>query len=88
MRHVFGSMASGSPGGAERAFATALDQQEANLGKVIEFAKQERPAKTQDGTGPMGQLLIFTGVRYERTLPVAQPGPRTPQPANPRRTRG
>ena len=68
--------------------STALDQREAKLGKVIEFSRQGRPVKARPEAGAVGQLLMFTGVRYERAVTVTQAGPRTPQPANPRRTQG
>lgn len=58
------------------------------MGKIIEFPRQERPVEERLEAGPFGQLLMFTGVRYERMVTVAQDSPRTPQPANPRRTQG
>jgi len=42
---------------------------EAGLGKLLKFAGRKKPAtdgKTSDGAA---QILIFTGVRYERGTP-------------------
>ena len=42
---------------------------EVGLGKLLKFAGRKKPAT--DGTTPRGdaQILIFTGVRYERGTP-------------------
>jgi hypothetical protein len=56
------------------------------LGKLVPFEKRRRPArpKTADGLG--GQILIFTGVRYERGgAPMPSDGN---TPARPKRKRG
>lgn len=43
---------------------------EAGLGKLLKFKRRDRPA-TAAGVTPPGnaQILIFTGVRYERGTP-------------------
>lgn len=47
-------------------------------GVVIEFpGVSERPQRQQPGMGePRGEILLFTGVRYER--PAPNPGPSRP----------
>jgi hypothetical protein len=59
---------------------------EAGLGKLVKFELRERPASGQ--TKPRGdaQILLFTGVRYERgtTWPVET----RRDPSRPKRRRG
>lgn len=60
--------------------------QGAGVGKLVPFEKGRRPprAKTADVAG--GQILIFTGVRYERGGPPLSTDGTTP--ARPKRKRG
>jgi hypothetical protein len=58
---------------------------EASLGKLVKFDRQHRPA-TPSATVPGGaQILIFTGVRYERGTPAP---PTRVDPTRPKRKRG
>jgi hypothetical protein len=60
--------------------------QEAWLGKLVPFDKQRRMLRPKaDATVP-GQVIIFTGVRYERPS-NPEPGDGT-TPLRPKRKRG
>jgi hypothetical protein len=62
----------------------AMQGKEGLMGRVLEFARPERatrPRRPADGM-PMGQILLFTGVRYERF-----PDPPRPQEGPAGRTR-
>ncbi|MFC5418995.1 MAG: hypothetical protein DI537_00930 [Stutzerimonas stutzeri] len=53
------------------------------MADVIPFAPRRRFASQAPlGEGPFGQILFFTGVRYERQHePAASKPPRRPRPA-------
>lgn len=56
------------------------------MGKLVPFEKRLRPAKAKSADGSGGQILIFTGVRYERSgAPMPSDGN---TPARPKRKRG
>jgi len=56
------------------------------VGKLVPFEKRLRPAKAKSADRSGGQILIFTGVRYERgSAPVPTDGS---TPARPKRKRG
>ena len=57
---------------------------EAGLGKLVPFQKPARSAKARPVSGK-GEVVIFTGVRYERE--VVAPG-KPPASARPKRKRG
>lgn len=44
----------------------ALGKGEAYLGKIVPFDKRKRLGRTKAGDGADAQILIFTGVRYDR----------------------
>jgi hypothetical protein len=52
---------------------------EDSLGKLVKF--DQRPKADKDGTKMSGdaQILMFTGVRYERGTPPARLDPTRPQ---------
>lgn len=54
------------------------------MAHVIPFAPRRRAnSHPPAATGPFGQILFFTGVRYERQLePAAAKPPRRPRPAS------
>lgn len=60
------------------------------MGKLVTFDKRRHPQRSEPAaeapTG--GQVLIFTGVRYERTAPSAPRDGSTTTPARPKRKRG
>ena len=57
------------------------------MGKLVQFDKRGRPIKHRPFQPGDGQVVMFTGVRYERPdAPAA--GNTTPPPAKPRRKRG
>lgn len=53
------------------------------MADVIPFAPRRRATSQETAaTGPLGQILFFTGVRYERQHePAANKPPRRPRPA-------
>lgn len=53
------------------------------MADVIPFAPRRRSSSQAAAAGgPLGQILLFTGVRYERQLePTAAKPPRRPRPA-------
>lgn len=53
------------------------------MAHVIPFAPRRRASsQAPAATGPLGQILFFTGVRYERQLDqAAAKPPRRPRPA-------
>jgi len=56
------------------------------LGKLVPFEKGRRPPRAKNANGSSGQILIFTGVRYERGgAPLPSDGN---TPARPKRKRG
>jgi hypothetical protein len=57
---------------------------EAGVGKLVPFQKPARPAKPKPTTG-QGEVILFTGVRYQRD--VVAPG-KPPSSARPKRKRG
>jgi hypothetical protein len=59
---------------------------EASLGKLVEFHRHKTIAKTGSEYSGTAQILIFTGVRYERNgAPL--PG-KNPDSTRPKRKRG
>jgi hypothetical protein len=55
---------------------------EAGLGKLVPFDKRRRLGRTKGGEGAEAQILIFTGVRYDRggtTLPTNGTTPARPK---------
>lgn len=57
---------------------------EAALGKLVPFQKPVRPARVKPLSGK-GEVVIFTGVRYQRD--TVAPG-KPPASARPKRKRG
>ncbi len=57
---------------------------EAGLGKLVTFQKSVRSAKAKPVTG-QGEVVLFTGVRYERDTAAPDKPPAT---ARPKRKRG
>jgi len=56
------------------------------LGKLVSFDKHRRPLRPRPAEGTEAQVVIFTGVRYERPEPhLPNNGP---APARPKRKRG
>jgi len=53
------------------------------MADVIPFAPRRRStSQSSAAAGPFGQILFFTGVRYERQLePAGSKPPRRPRPA-------
>lgn len=39
---------------------------EARLGKLVQFTKRGRTSKTRSQSAEPGEIVLFTGVRYER----------------------
>jgi hypothetical protein len=74
------SGASGAGAAAERRHT------EADLGKLVSMDKHRRPFRPKPAAGAEGEIVIFTGVRYERRDPL-QPN-NGPTPARPKRKRG
>jgi len=58
---------------------------EGSLGKLVKFNQRQQAAKPGASAPGDAQILIFTGVRYERGTP--QP-PKRLDPNRPRRKRG
>jgi hypothetical protein len=59
---------------------------EASLGKLLKFSRRERPASAGPIPPGSAQIVIFTGVRYERgTTP---PPTDRLDPSRPKRKRG
>jgi hypothetical protein len=59
------------------------------LGKLVQFDKRGRAAKHRPFQPGDGQVVMFTGVRYERPNAPPISGTTTPNPpAKPRRKRG
>ncbi len=54
------------------------------MADVIPFApRRRRSSQMAASSGPLGQILFFTGVRYERQPePAASKPPRRPRPAS------
>lgn len=48
------------------------------MGKLVPFDKGRRPSRPQVATTDRGQILIFTGVRYERGGTPLPSGGNTP----------
>ncbi len=63
---------------------------EADLGKLVTFDKRRHPQRSEpvSDTSTGGQVLIFTGVRYERGVPPVPRDGTTTTPARPKRKRG
>lgn len=59
---------------------------EARLGKVVTFDKRRRAARPKAEESATGQVVIFTGVRYERG-PASLPSDGS-TPLKPKRKRG
>ena len=59
---------------------------ETQLGKLLQFEQRDRALNQPPAPGG-GQLLLFTGVRYQRELPVPATAKPT-KPARPGRRRG
>ena len=59
---------------------------EGSLGKLVEFDQRRRAAPMQAGPAGSAQILIFTGVRYERG--TTQPTNARLDPTRPKRKRG
>ena len=57
---------------------------EASLGKLVKFDQRRKPAPNRIRAGGSAQILIFTGVRYERGTPPSS----TIDPSRPKRKRG
>ncbi len=60
--------------------------QEAGLGKLVHLDKRRRPARPRPDPATGGQVVMFTGVRYERG-PGSEPDDGT-SPVRPKRKRG
>jgi hypothetical protein len=61
-----------------------MPRKEAGLGKLVPFQKPARPTKGKPVHG-QGEIVLFTGVRYERD--TVAPG-KPPASARPKRKRG
>jgi len=61
-------------------------RQEAGLGKLVPFEKRRRIGRAQPAEPAEGKILIFTGVRYQRTSSTLPNDGNTP--ARPKRKRG
>lgn len=48
---------------------TEVRRTEAWLGKLLNFKRVRRPPRPPASERPAGELVIFTGVRYERGTP-------------------
>jgi hypothetical protein len=59
---------------------------EAGMGKLVPFEKGRRLVRARLAAPPEGQVVIFTGVRYQRGVPVLPDDGRTPE--RPKRKRG
>ncbi len=57
---------------------------EASLGKLVKFDNPRKPDPVRTRTVGTAQILIFTGVRYERGTPPTS----TIDPSRPKRKRG
>lgn len=57
---------------------------EASLGKLVKFDSRRKPDATKVRETGTAQILIFTGVRYERGTPPTS----TIDPSRPKRKRG
>jgi hypothetical protein len=58
---------------------------EASLGKLVKFDQRRQPPISRVRTaGASAQILMFTGVRYERGTPPTT----TADPSRPKRKRG
>lgn len=65
---------------------TCPGKREADLGKLVPFDNRKRLGRRKAGDGADAQILMFTGVRYDRsgtTLPT-----NGSTPARPKRKRG
>lgn len=56
------------------------------MGKLVPFEKGRRLVRARLAAPPEGQVVIFTGVRYQRGVPVLPDDGRTPE--RPKRKRG
>jgi len=66
-----------SPGFASRRHWCRNGAEEAQLGKLVQFDRRGRHPKARPESSGKGQVVLFTGVRYERDG--------TPLPAKPLR---
>jgi hypothetical protein len=57
---------------------------EASLGKLVKFDQRQKPPVREARAGGSAQILLFTGVRYERGTPPVT----TIDPSRPKRKRG
>lgn len=57
---------------------------EASLGKLVKFDQRRKPPISRVRAGGSAQILLFTGVRYERGTPPTS----TIDPSRPKRKRG
>jgi hypothetical protein len=57
---------------------------EASLGKLVKFDSRQKPDAARVRGTDTAQILIFTGVRYERGTPPTN----TVDPSRPKRKRG
>jgi hypothetical protein len=55
------------------------------LGKLVELTRKERPPRPQPTLAGPAEVLVFTGVRYQREAP---PDPARPTPDPTKRRRG
>jgi hypothetical protein len=59
------------------------------LGKLVQFDRRQRDLKPRTGRSNPAEILIFTGVRYERAETKEPDKPTaTSSPARPKRKRG
>lgn len=56
------------------------------MGKLVQFEQGRRLLRARSAAPPEGQVVIFTGVRYQRGLPVVPDDGKTPE--RPKRKRG
>jgi hypothetical protein len=55
---------------------------EANLGKLVSLEKRRRPLRVKPAAGTEAQVVMFTGVRYQRDepgVPTSDPSPKRPK---------
>lgn len=57
---------------------------EASLGKLVKFDRRRKPASAGRQSPGDAQILMFTGVRYERGTPPTK----SVDPSRPKRKRG
>jgi hypothetical protein len=61
---------------------------EAGLGKLVKFDQRRRPPSSTVRAGGSAQILIFTGVRYERGIPPSSTVDPSRPNSRPKRKRG